>query len=212
MTRSAPAGAEAPPADPRDFAGVWTVRGTSDNVLYTLKPAWVGKLPAPDNGSFAVPNIGSRQCHPTAYFGQMISVYPLLIVQTATQLNFLFEENRRTRRIYLDQRLPKHPVPAYFGHSVGRWEGDTLVVETVGTRGLVDFMQQDNPALRIVERMHKVDGGSVLQIDVTYFNEEQWATPGSFTVKYNWRPDLSLMEVICEEASEAFGRGYDSLR
>lgn len=212
MTRTAPPGSEPPPSDARDFSGVWTVRGTSNNVLYELKPEWVGKLPAPENSSFSVRNIGSRQCHPTAYFGQMISVYPILITQTDTQVNFLFEENRRTRRIYIGQSLPRNPKPAYFGHSVGHWEGDTLVVETTGTRGLVDFMQVDQPALRIVERMHKVDAGRVLQSDVTYYDDQHWARPGTFTVKYNWRPDLSLFEVVCEEFSDAYGRGYDSLR
>lgn len=212
MTRVAPEGSAPPPSDPHDLSGVWTARGTSNSVLYTLKPEWRGRLPEPKNADFSVPNIGSRQCHPTAYFGQMVSVYPLLITQTPKQVNFLFEENRRTRRIYLDASMPKDAKPAYFGHSVGHWVGDTLVVDTTGTRGLIDFQLQDQPQVHITERMHKEQGGRILRIDVSYMDAEHWATPGTFTVKYNWRPDLSLMELVCEEFSDNYGRGYDSLR
>lgn len=212
LTRKAPPGSEPPASDPHSFAGVWTVESTRNQVLYELKPEFVGKLPAPALSSFATPNIGSRQCHPTAYFGQIVSAYPMEIVQTDKQLNFIFEENRRVRRIYLNEKLPNHPKPAYFGHSAAHWEGDTLVVETNGLKGMLDFQQTGNPDLHIIERIKKVEGGSVLQYDVTYYNDKQWAKPGSFTVRYNWRPDLSLMEVICEEFSDHYGRGYDSLR
>jgi hypothetical protein len=212
MTRKAPEGSEPPSNDPRNFAGVWSVSGTSNSVLYELKPELVGKLASPANSSFSVPNIGSRQCHPTAYFGQMISVYPIQIIQTPTQINFVYEENRRVRRIYIGGTLPTNPTPAYFGHSVAHWDGDVLVVETVGTKGLIDFMQVDKPAVRIVERLHKVENNTMLQSDVTYYNDAEWAKPGTFSLRYNWRPDMNVMELICEEFSDRFGRGYDSLR
>jgi hypothetical protein len=133
-------------------------------------------------------------------------------VQNDKQINFIFEENRRLRRVYLNEKLPKNPQPAHFGHSVGHWEGDTLVVETVGLKHTLDYQIEATPDIRVVERMRKVDDGTALDIQVAYYNDKEWATPGTMHVRYQWRPDLHLLEVICEEFSDAFGRGYDSLR
>ncbi len=209
--RKAPAGSAPPSKDPHDFAGVWMSELQQQQVVPTVKPELVGKVQEPKPSGFATPNIESRKCHPSPYF-QGTSSYPMQIAQTDNQINFIFEENRRLRRIYINGRQPSKPVPAYFGHSVGHWEGDTLVVETIGLKNTVDFQLTATPDIRVVEKMRKVDDGSALEIQVTYFNDKEWATPGTMLVRYQWRPDLSLMEVICEEYSDAFGRGYDTLR
>lgn len=209
--KKAPRGSAPPSTDPHDFAGVWMSELRQEQVVPTVKPELVGKVQTPKASGFATPNIGSRECHPSPYF-QGTSSYPMQIVQTDSQINFIFEENRRFRRIYIDGKQPKHPTPAYFGHSVGHWEGDTLVVETIGLKNTVDYQITATPNLRVVEKMRKVDDGSALDIEVTYYNDKEWATPGTMHVRYQWRPDLSLLEVICEEYSDAFGRGYDSLR
>ncbi|MGC3982443.1 MAG: hypothetical protein QM808_14430 [Steroidobacteraceae bacterium] len=209
--KKAPAGSEPPSTDPHDFAGVWMSELVQQQVVPTVKPELVGKVQTPQPSGFATPNIESRKCHPSPYF-QGTSSYPMQIVQTDKQINFIFEENRRTRRIYIDGKLPKNPTPSHFGHSVGHWEGDTLVVETVGLKHAIDYQLVGDPNIRVVEKMKKVDEGSALDIEVTYYNDKQWATPGTMHVRYQWRPDLSLMEVICEEFSDNFGRGYDTLR
>lgn len=209
--RKAPAGSAPPSKDPHDFAGVWMSELQQQQVVPTVKPELIGKVQIPKASGFATPNIESRKCHPSPYF-QGTSSYPMQIVQTDKQINFIFEENRRLRRIYIDGKQPKNPVPAYFGHSVGHWEGDTLVVETIGLKNTVDYLLTATPDIRVVEKMRKVDDGSALEIQVTYYNDKEWATPGTMFVRYQWRPDLSLMEVICEEYSDVFGRGYDTLR
>lgn len=209
--RKAPAGSAPPLADPRDFSGVWVSRILQQQTVPTLKPELVGKIAAPQPSGFATPNLESRQCHPNAYLGGTTS-YPLQIFQTDTQLNVLFEENRRIHRIHINGKHPKNPRPAYYGHSVAHWEGDTLVVETIALKGAIDYLLKDNPNVRVVEKMRKIEDGSVIDIEVTYYNDKEWATPGTMHVQYDWRPDLTLLEVVCEEFSDAFGRGYDTLR
>ena len=209
--KKAPAGSTPPSKDPHDFAGVWMSELQQQQVVPTVKPELVGKVPTPLASGFATPNIESRKCHPSPYF-QGTSSYPMQIVQTDAQINFIFEENRRFRRIYINGKQPANPVPAHWGHSVGHWEGDTLVVETIGLKHALDFQLTATPDIRVVEKMRKVDDGTALDIEVAYYNDKQWATPGTLHVRYQWRPDLSLLEVICEEFSDNFGRGYDTLR
>lgn len=209
--KRAPPGSQPPSQDPRDFAGVWISELVHEQTVPKVKPELAGKVQMPRASGFTTPNIESRKCHPAAYF-QGTTAYPMQIVQTDSQVNFIFEENRRMRRIYIDGKLPKNPVPAHFGHSVGHWEADTLVVETIGLKHTLDYQLTATPDIRVVERMRKVDGGTTLDIQVTYYNDKEWATPGAMHVRYQWRPDLSLLEVICEEFSDAFGRGYDTLR
>jgi hypothetical protein len=209
--KKAPAGSAPPTKDPRDFAGVWMSELQQQQVVPTVKPELVGKVQMPQPSGFSTPNIESRKCHPSPYFNGATS-YPMQIVQTDTQVNFIFEENRRFRRIYIDGKQPNNPLPAHSGHSVAHWEGDTLVVETIGLKHVIDYQLTATPEVRIVERMRKVDDGSALEIQVTYYNDKEWATPGTVLVRYQWRPDLELLEVICEEFSDNFGRGYDTLR
>lgn len=209
--RKAPAGSAPPLTDPRDFSGIWVSRILSEQTVPTLKPELVGNIPAPQPSGFATPNLESRQCHPNAYLGGTTS-YPLQIFQTDAQLNVLFEENRRIHRIHINGKQPKNPQPAYYGHSIGHWEGNTLVAETIALKGTIDYLLKDNPNVRVVEKMRKIEDGSVLDIEVTYYNDKEWATPGTMHVQYDWRPDLTLLEVVCEEFSDAFGRGYDTLR
>jgi len=210
-SRKAPEGSAPPIADPKDFSGVWVSRISGEQTLPTVKPELEGKVQTPQPSGFATPNIESRKCHPSPYFNGLTS-YPMQVYQTDNEVVFLFEENRRTHRIHLNADLPENPTPSHYGTSVGHWEGDTLVVDTVGLKHDLDYLLKADPNIRVEERMKKSEDGSELHIDVAYYNDEEWATPGTMSVTYDWRPDYTLLEVVCEEYSDAYGRGYDDLR
>lgn len=210
MTKTTPEG-YTPSSDPHDIEGVYTWNGTFDKLAYTLKPEYVGKLPEPRIDDFSTPNLEQRKCHPSTYIAGG-SVYPMQIIQTPKEVIMVWEEDRRTRRIHLDQKMPAKLVPSYNGYSVGHWDGDTLVVETRGFRGRLNYFLTGEPDIYVTERFRRVEGGKVLQIDVEYHNDKLWSKPGTMQVLYNWRPDAHLLEYVCEEYSDAFGVGYDSLR
>src|SRR6185436_10518609 len=84
----------------------------------------------------------STQCRPQGVPTIMAAVHPIEILQTRQQLVVLAEFLTQTRRIYLNEKMPalEDISPGYNGYSVGHWQGETLVVQTMGVRGDVRFV------------------------------------------------------------------------
>ena len=110
------------------------------------------------------------------------------------------------RVIYMDGRLhPPDPIPTWWGHSIGRWEGDTLVVDTVGYNDKFWFDSRGTPhteQLHTIERFTRMNFGTLI-------NEFTLDDPGAFSrpvqLKFtatHIRPDLDLMEFICLEDNQ----------
>ena len=114
----------------------------------------------------------------------------------------LYEGNAGIRQIFLDGRpLPKNAQPTWMGYSVGKWEGDTLVVETIGQNGRTWLDMRGLPgteSLRVIERFKRRTIGQ-MDIDVTIDDPKAYTKP--WDVKLNWslQPDTDLIESICEE-------------
>jgi hypothetical protein len=126
----------------------------------------------------------------------------LKLVQTPDLIVLLHESRTIYRQIFTDGRpLPKDAQPTWMGYSVGRWEGDTLVVETIGQNGKTWLDMRGLPAtekLRVTERFARPNIGRI-NIDVTLDDPEAYTRP--WNVKLSWRllPDAELIESICEE-------------
>jgi hypothetical protein len=129
----------------------------------------------------------------------------LKVVQTPDLIVFLYESRTIYRQVFLDGRpLPKNPQPTWMGYSVGHWEGDTLVVETIGQNGKTWLDMKGLPgteSLKVIERYSRPNIGRV-NIDVTIDDPKAYTKP--WTVKLSWRlvPDTDLIESICEENSK----------
>ncbi len=199
FSHEAPAGMTLPD-DPHYLAGVWTMRKFDPPSAYTLKPEAVGKTPEWAPMKMGVPGAFTHLCAPRGNFGG--GTYPTEIIQTPQQVTIINEENHRVRRVYLDGRPhPKNLKPSYGGHSIGHWEGDTLVVDTVGaTSPPGDYTPPDQ---HIIERFRRLPGGRQLEQTVEVMSSA-YATPSKSLITYNWRPDVRLMEEICEENNAIF--------
>jgi len=139
---------------------------------------------------------------------------PRKIVQTPKLLLIMYEGNEGLRQIFMDGRslpaLDENLQPWWYGYSVGRWEGDELVVETVGFRDDVWLDVQGSPLTgraKMTERFRRPNFGT-LQIDITIDDPTAYTKP--FTVRVNQRlfPDAELIEFICNE-NEKSVRYYD---
>jgi hypothetical protein len=126
----------------------------------------------------------------------------LKLVQTEDLTILLHESRTIYRQIFTDGRpLPKDPQRTWMGYSIGHWDKDTFVVETIGQNGRTWLDMRGLPgteALRITERFSRPKIGH-MDIDVTIDDPEAYSKP--WTVKLTWRllPDTDLIESICEE-------------
>ncbi len=128
---------------------------------------------------------------------------PRKIVQTPTLVLILYEANDGRREIYLDGRtLPTGDVqPWWYGYSVGRWEGDTLVVESIGFKDQTWIDEHGTPAtdgLRVTERLRRLNVGT-LEIQVTVDDAKTFTRPFTFTLQQRLMPDAELIEFVCGE-------------
>jgi len=126
---------------------------------------------------------------------------PKRIVHTRDLIVVLYEGDL-PRQIHMDgRRLPKDPQPAWAGYSVAKWEGDTLVVDTVGfnERAPLDGMGHPRSgALRMVEKMRRPDYGH-MDVEVTMEDAAYYSKPIVFRYRQTLVPDDDLLEWVCTE-------------
>jgi hypothetical protein len=128
---------------------------------------------------------------------------PFELVQAQGQVIMFFEADHLVRRIYTDGR--KHPKDAdasYMGHSIGRWDQDTLTIDTVGLNDLTWLDSIGHPhsnALHIVERIRRVDR-STLEINFTFDDPKAYGKPWGGTKLFELKPDWEISEQLpCED-------------
>jgi hypothetical protein len=129
------------------------------------------------------------------------------IVQTPDMIVILYESpNSPHRSIFLDgRRLPKDPNPTWLGYSVGHWEGDTLVVDTIGfnDKGWLDV--GGNPqteSLRLTERFRRPEFGH-LQLEVTFDDPKTFTKPFTLSVTKSYTADTEIFEDVCENERDS---------
>ena len=126
--------------------------------------------------------------------------WPRKYIQVPELLAILDESTNGFRQIFLDGRpLPKDPQPAWNGYSVGKWEGDTLVVETIG---LVDGLWLDRngspmtDAAKVTERFRRLNYGN-MQIEVTVDDPKAYTAPWTVLLNQYIMINTELLEDIC---------------
>src|SRR5262245_46980122 len=146
-------------------------------------------------------------CLPMGVMQMTSHPYPKKIIQTPTQVTLIYEGSGTTvREVFLDGRaLPKAEdvEPWYNGYSVGRWEGDTLVVESTGFMddGWLDVRGSPfTSAGTMVERFRRPAYGSLV-IDVTIDDPKAYTKPFTATVNNHLLPDTQLIEFVCIDKS-----------
>ena len=111
-------------------------------------------------------------------------------------------ENLSHRQIFLDGReLPRDPHPSFMGYSVGRWEDDTLVVETIGFKDTtwLDFGGHPHTEeLRVVERYRRTAFGHI-ELKQTFEDPKVFSRPVTIDVKVDFVPDTEMLEYVCNE-------------
>lgn len=128
---------------------------------------------------------------------------PRKIIQTPNLVLILYEANDGRREIFVDGRkLPTGDVqPWWYGYSVGRWESDTLVVESTGFREQTWIDENGTPAsdrLKVTERFRRLNVGT-LEIQITVEDARTFTRPFSYTLQQRLMPETELIEFVCNE-------------
>lgn len=144
----------------------------------------------------------SARCLPLAPPRVWPNFFLQKIIQTADSLAILDEYMLQYRQIFLDGRaLPKNPEPTFKGYSVGRWERDTLVVETSGFKDDQWLDGSGHPLTdqgRTIERIRRVNYGH-LEVEMTIDDPKAYTKPWTATIKLTLVPNTELLEYICNE-------------
>jgi hypothetical protein len=133
--------------------------------------------------------------------GMLVRNSPFKIVQTPAVTLILYEEFNHFRQIFTDgRRFPSETNASWFGYSLGKWEGDTFVAETIGFNDKSWFDDPGHPhseALRVTERFRRVSFGR-MEMQVTFDDPKAYTKPWSATVPFTLLADTELIESICE--------------
>ena len=130
------------------------------------------------------------------------------LVQTPDLTLFLHESRTIYRQIFTDGRpLPRDPQPTWMGYSIGKWEGDTFVVETIGQNGRTWLDMRGLPAteaLRVIERFSRPTIGHI-DIDVTIDDSKAYTKPWNVKLSWTLLPDTDLIEHLRGEQPDLRG-------
>jgi len=200
VTAPAPRSADGHP----DLSGLWRTDpgGYSLNVVSDLKPSeilpWAEELSKKRSEEFGKDSPGYR-CMPD--IGPFTTFGFFKILQTPSVMAML-PEGGAYRQVLTDGRsLPVDPNPTWQGYSIGRWEGDTFVIESAGfnDRTWLDFSgHPHSEALRVTERIRRPDFGH-MTIEITFEDRKAYTRP--WTVKFDatYAADTELLESVCNE-------------
>jgi hypothetical protein len=140
-------------------------------------------------------------CLPTGTPNRWFYDRPLTIFQTPKQLGIFYEADGAFREIHTDGRkLPEDPFPSWLGYSTGRWDGDTLIVDSAGynVKTRLPGGYPHSEAMRIHERFHRRDFGH-LDIDITVDDPEMLTKPVTVKVTEVLLPTSDMVEYFCAE-------------
>jgi hypothetical protein len=128
--------------------------------------------------------------------------YAFKLVQAPTEMVMISETADPPRQIYTDGRsLPKNPEPSWMGSSVGRWDSDTLVVETAGFKEsswLDAFGHPRSESMHVIERYRRRDFGHI-DLEVTFEDPKYYTQPFKLTAGLTLIPDSDVFEFVCGE-------------
>jgi hypothetical protein len=148
-------------------------------------------------------NDPEARCLPPGIPRMTATPFPFQIFQQPDRIVIVFEGGAHVwRQIYTDGREhPKNLNPTFLGHSIGRWEGDTLVVDAVGFNEQTWLDQDGHPhteALHVVERYTRLDEDT-LRYEVTIDDPRTYSAPWTTSYRIPWAGGEELLEYICQE-------------
>ncbi len=170
------------------------------------KVAWEAQRKAVQDAEAAGKPLYSNYtaCMPDGMPAMMMGMFPMEVLQTPGQVTIIQEAYNQVRRIYMGAALPpfEDAEPLFWGHSSGKWEGDTLLVTTIGIKEDVRFRDVPHSnQMRIVERL-KLLSPNMMEDVVTVTDPVYLEGPWTFKWVYKRIPGYKMLEYVCESNRE----------
>lgn len=214
-----PPDAPPPSAEPRDFSGTWLASPPSVKLELDSLSSIDARTPFPgplgvDPKKLTKQALEKRhyaegmnrkgtplasdaaRCRPMNDIGLGVGIFPAEIIQTSDKIVVLQEEGRTRWVIHMHRDHPQRLSRSFWGDSVGRWEGNTLVVDTIGFNGKA---QDTTDTTHVISKLRKLEGGQKLELTVTVEDPQTYLEPVSRTSTSIWHPELQMLEFQCEE-------------
>jgi hypothetical protein len=170
-----------------------------------LKP-WVKERMKKDNDEVLAGKVAftaRSSCRPAGVPGFMAygGPNPIFFVQTPKEVWMIYSGNQEVRRIYLDVPHSENPKPSWYGESVGHYESDTLVIDTIGMNNktvLDPYRTPHTEKLHVVERWKMIEGGTAMEASFTVDDPDTFYEPWSGMRRYR-RVKQEMLEEVCAE-------------
>lgn len=190
-----------------EFTNNW-VPDTSNPILQPQTKAALEEIAESELAGVPHPQSQTR-CMASGVPHILNSTDAIMILQTTTEVLFLYSRDHHVRHVYLNQKHSENPEPSWWGESVGHYEGDTLVVDTIGQTDIPEtdrFGTPHSEQIRVVERYRLIEDGSKLE---GLFMVED---PIAFTMPWSARADYEVedymyLENVCAENPREFWPG-----
>ena len=187
----APAAHGRAPSEPRYLGGMWD----SERFFFQIEnapllPAAKAKVDGYREAmrSGRILSTAWTSCRPGGVSAMVMVMNSIMVLQSPKEVTLMVEEPRLVRRIRINGKHPKTLTPSYLGDSIGHWEGDTLVIDTIGYNGdfeLDAYALPTSRKLHTIERLTKSADGKRVDLQVTIDDPENYSRP--FTVARGWK-------------------------
>jgi hypothetical protein len=192
-----------------DLSGLWQRPYVSDMTKSSKDGTQIGMAELPFNEAGqkewkaydAAEGDYTGSCLPFGLLRSMNSPDPIQIMQNPGYVALLYEQNTWFHIIPIGKQHHVGAAPTWFGDSIGHWEGDTLVVDTIGMNDRTWLDAAGHPhgeKLKVTEKYTRPDSNT-LRLEATMDDPDYYTKPWSVVTTARWAPNQELMEYICQE-------------
>jgi hypothetical protein len=198
---------ESPPSGAPDLTGKWTMARPIRHLLTAEghepplnaagKAEYARRQAALKSGDKKIDPISDCLLHGTPRL--LYAPYPFLILQTTRSVNFVHEVNHTFRIIYWDKAFPEDPDPDYLGYSIARFEGPTLVIDTIGLndKTWLDYSGLPHGEKLKVQERYTLSGTNAIRGSVTITDPDYYSAPWTTQFTLKRQPGMDLKENVC---------------
>ena len=181
-----------------DFSGVWmALPGRTFGAFETKEPPSMQPSAEATFKSITRDKDPVWKCYPPGFPRILLVPQPMEIIQIPGRVLMLNEYDHTLRHVYMDGRgHPKDPDPTWLGHSIGKWDGDTLVVDTIGLndKTWLDYLGHPHTEdLHVVERYRRVDP-TTLRLEITIDDPKTYTKTWTGQLLFKLKPDWEISE------------------